>query len=320
MQTSREDIGLGAGQTIRVLRWTSYINEVEELTADGKAVARQGRGDHWHYHPETELTLVQHGQGTRFIADHIELFESGDLVLIGSNVPHYWHVRGKSSGLAIQWHFPLQHGIWDFSEAAPMRALEEAACRGLHLKGSTAAAVRQHMERIHSLSGLQRLAGFLTIAATLASAPQCDVRPLAAQPFSLSGTDKQQEAIRRAVSYIIAHFRQTVHLPELLKLTGMSRATFSRQFHLHVGRSFSDFVNQVRLQAVCRALRDTSEPITSIAFENGFNQLSFFNRLFRRVFNMSPSDYRAKRAADRDHLLLPKSPAETSKIRRRAAL
>lgn len=300
MPTPREDIRLGLGQTFRVLRWTNRIREVEEIRAPGEVIPLHGRGDHWHYHPETELTLVQQGEGTRFIADHIELFEFGDLVLIGSNVPHYWHVRGKSSGLAIQWHFPLQHGIWDFCEAAPLRALEEAARWGLHLSGGTAIVVRQQMEQIHFLSGLPRLTSFLTIASTLASAPECDVRPLAARPFSLSGTDEQQEAIRRAVSFIIAHYRGHVRLPELLKLTGMSRATFSRQFQLHAGRSFSTFINQVRLQAVCRALRDTHEPITTIALEHGFNQLSFFNRLFRREINMSPSDYRTKGAPPRD--------------------
>lgn len=296
MPNSRENIGLGSGQSFRILRWTNHIREVEEIAAPDKIIPLHGRGDHWHYHPETELTLIQRGQGTRFIADHIELFESGDLVLIGSNVPHYWHVRGKSSGLAIQWHFPLEHGIWDFREAALLRELEEAARWGLHLKGATAVAVRQRMEQIHSLSGLPRLASFLTIASILASAPECDVRPLAARPFSLSGTDEQQEVIRRAVSYIIAHYREHVRLPELLKLTGMSRATFSRQFQLHAGRSFSTFINQVRLQAVCRVLRDSHEPITTIALEHGFNQLSFFNRLFRRELNMSPSDYRKKGA------------------------
>lgn len=294
MPTSREDIRLGSGQTFRLLRWTNNVREVEEITAPGETIPLHGRGDHWHYHPETELTLVQEGEGTRFIADHIELFDSGDLVLIGSNVPHYWHLRGKSSGLAIQWHFPLEHGIWDFREAAPLRELEEAARWGIHIKGATAAAIRKRMEDIHTHTGLSKLASFLTIASTLASAPESDVRRLAQRPFSLSGTDEQQEAVRRAVSYIIAHYKEQVKLPELLQLTGMSRATFSRQFQLHAGRSFSTFINQVRLKAVCRALRETSGPITNIALEHGFNQLSFFNRLFRRELNMSPSDYRSK--------------------------
>lgn len=296
---SRENIQLSKGKTFRLLRWREDISKVEELPAPGQSIPLQGRGDHWHYHPQTELTLVQHGEGTRFIADHIELFEPGDLVLIGSNVPHYWHLRGESSGLAIQWHFPLQHGIWDFNEAAALCSLEELARKGLHLSGITAATVRQLMEGMHALAGLPRLTSVLTIISTLADASGKDVRPLSARSFSLSGTDEHQEAIRRAVSYIIAHFRETVSLPELLELTGMSRATFSRQFQLHAGRSFSTFLNQVRLQAVCRALRDSNEPITKIALENGFNQLSFFNRLFRREFGFNPSAFRANAKAGR---------------------
>lgn len=301
MHTPREDIRLGKGQTFRMLRWHNRISKVEVLLAPGQVTPLQGQGDHWHYHPETELTLVQGGSGTRFVADHIELFEPGDLVLIGSNVPHYWHVRGESSGLAIQWHFPFQHGIWAFSEAAPLHALAESASRGLHLGGNTAASVRQLMEQMPTLAGLSRLAAFLMVVALLADAPADDIRPLSARSFSLSGTDEQQEAVRRAVSYIIAHFREQVRLPELLKLTGMSRATFARQFHSHAGRPFSTFLNQVRLQAVCRALRDTTDPVTNIALENGFSQLSFFNRLFRREFGVNPSTYRTQKAEHRDN-------------------
>lgn len=295
MQTPREDIRLGKGQTFRMLRWSNRISKVAVLLGPGQATALQGQGDHWHYHPETELTLVQRGSGTRFVADHIELFEPGDLVLIGSNVPHYWHVRGESAGLAIQWHFPLQHGIWAFCEAAPLHALAEAASRGLRLGGATAATVRQLMEQMPHRAGLSRLAAFLMVVAVLADAPSNDVRPLGGRSFSLSGTDEQQEAVRRAVSYIIAHYREQVRLPELLQLTGMSRPTFARQFHRHAGRSFSTFLNQVRLQAVCRMLRDTTESVTTIALDNGFSQLSFFNRLFLREFGVNPSTYRAKR-------------------------
>lgn len=297
MQRPREDILLGENHTFRLLRWSTQISQVDVVLAPGQTSPLQGQGDHWHYHLETELTLVQRGAGTRFVADHIESFESGDLVLIGSNVPHYWHVRGESAGLAVQWHFPLQHGIWGFCEAAPLHGLAESARRGLHLGGATAAAVRRLIEQIPALAGLSRLVAFLKLLSALADAPARDVRPLAARAFSLSGTDEQQEAVRRAVSYIIAHFREQVRLPELLGLTGMSRATFARQFHRHAGKSFSTFLNQVRLQAVCRALRDSTEPISSIALGNGFNQLSFFNRLFRREFGVSPSTYRAKSCA-----------------------
>jgi len=295
MQQRREDIRLGTGQTFRLLRWGRSVNRVEVVLAPDKTVPLQGYGDHWHYHRETELALFQRGSGTRFVADRIELFDHGDLVLIGANVPHYWHLRGNSAGLALQWDFPLEHGIWSFNEAASLRVLAESARRGLYLHGATADSSRRLMEQLAALTGLPRLAAFLKLLAVLAEAPARDVRRLAVRPFSLSGTDEQQEAVRRAVSYIIANYREPVRLPELLQLSGMSRATFARQFHRHAGKSFSTFLNQVRLQAVCRALRDTTEPISSIALSNGFNQLSFFNRLFRREFGISPSDYRVRK-------------------------
>lgn len=294
MQTPREDIRLGAGQTFRLLRWSRSVTRVEVVLAPDKVAPIQGHGDHWHYHPETELTLIQKGAGTRFVGDYIELFESGDLVLIGANVPHYWHLRGASAGLSLQWDLPLEHVIWSFNETTPLKALAEAARRGLHIRGATASAIRLLMDQLTALVGLPRLAHFLELLSVLASAPARDIRPLAAHPFSLSGTAEQQEAVRRAVSYIIANYREPVRLPDLLRLTGMSRPTFARQFRKHAGKSFSTFLNQVRLQAVCRSLRDSAEPIGNIALGNGFNQLSFFNRLFRREFGISPGAYRAK--------------------------
>ncbi len=292
MQLQREQIRLGQGETFRLLRWSRSVTSVEVVLGPNRTAAVEGQGDHWHYHPATELTLIQRGAGTRLIADHIELFETGDLVLIGPNVPHFWHMRGISSGLALQWDFPLEHAIWGFAEAAPLRALTEFARRGLHLRGATASFIRQTMEELAGLEGLLRLSAFFQILDRLASAPADEVRSLSGRSFSLSGDAEIQESIRRAVSFILAHYRDSVNLPQLLQLTGMSRATFARQFLLHAGKPFSTFRNQVRLQAVCLALRDTNEPVGNIALSHGFNQLSFFNRLFQREFGISPTDYR----------------------------
>lgn len=293
MQSSREDIRLGAGQTFRLLRWSERVTRVEEVLAPGRTTPVPGHGDHWHYHRQTELTLIQRGAGTRFVADHLELFEPGDIVLIGANVPHYWHLRGASAGLSLQWDFPLEHAIWGFGEAAPLRALAESARRGLQLRGAAAEATRRRLAGLAGLAGLARLAAFFELLAGLAAAPAREVRPLSAEAFSLAGTAEHQEAVRRAVSFVFANYREPVRLAGLLRLSGMSRATFARQFRRHAGKSFSTFLNQVRLQAVCRALRDTPDPVSSIALSHGFNQLSFFNRLFRREFGLSPTAYRA---------------------------
>ena len=292
MDLLREEISLGSGRSFRVLRWDHTLARVEMIQEPHRRVPLTGRGDHWHYHRASELTFIQKGAGTRFVADHIELFEAGDLVLLGSNVPHYWHVRGESRGLAIQWHFPIEHGIWGFAEAEPLKWLEESARRGLHIRGATAELARKRMEQLAETSGLARLSVLLDLLGVLAAAPCRDMRSLSQRPFSLSGTAEHQEAISRAVSYILANYREELHLSDLLKLVSMSRATFARQFQRHAGKSFSVFLNQVRLQAVCHGLQDTEEPIGTIALAHGFNNLSFFNRLFRREFGMNPTAYR----------------------------
>lgn len=292
MPSQREEIQFGRDNSFRLLRWSRGVSRVEIVHGAGRVTPLKGQGDHWHYHSAMELTLVQRGAGTRFIADHIELFDSGDMVLIGSNVPHYWHQRSTSSGLSIQWDFSLEHGIWTFGESAALQTLSEAARRGLHIQNKTAEITRRRIEQMPGLTGLGRLALFLEIMDGLVSAPSRDVRPLSSRSFSLAGSARQQEAVSQAVSYILAHYRGPVSLPELLRLTSMSRATFARQFRRHAGKSFSTFLNQVRLQAVCRALRDTTDLVGNIALDHGFNQLSFFNRLFRREFGVSPSDYR----------------------------
>lgn len=292
LQSDRED-------TFRLLRWNKSVAHVEVVHAPGRIVPLEGQGDHWHYHPAAELTYFIKGRGTRLVADHVGSFADGDLVLIGSNVPHYWHTRGTSSGCAIQWNFSLEHGIWSFTESAPLRRLLEFARRGIHLSGNTAKLTRQKMEALGLRAGLDRLAGFIEILGGLTAAPRTDLVPLSAQAFSLSKNVETQEAIRRAVSYILANYRDSVHLAELLRLTGMSRATFGRRFLLNVGKSFSSFRNQVRLLAVCQALRETNEPVGKIALDHGFNQLSFFNRLFRREYGINPREYRAQ--ADLPH-------------------
>lgn len=294
MRSLQERIPLEAGQTFRLLRWTRSVSRVEEMIGANRSVPLHGEGDHWHYHHLSELTLLQHGAGTRFVADSIELFDAGDLVLIGTNVPHYLHQDGSSAGISIQWDLPREHGVWTLREASPLHKLAESARRGLHITGPTADIIRRQMDELVRLGGLARVAVFLHILARLAEAPAGDIRPLATVPFSLSGRAAHQEAMRDAVSYILSQYRESVYLPELLRLTGMSRATFARQFRQHTGKTFAAFVNQVRLQAVCRALRDSTENVSSIALNHGFNQLSFFNRLFRRELGVSPKDYRAK--------------------------
>lgn len=294
---TREQIRLPGGHSFRVLRWEGNLREVDILTAPGQSIRVKGEGTRWHYHPEMELTWFQSGGGTRFTGDHIAPFEAGDLVLLGENLPHHWQTRGASSGISVQWNFPEGHPFWSFPEALTLEPLFRRAGRGLRFTGAAAAEVTALLQELPRSSGAGRLGLLFRILGALNAADPAHVRTLSKQSFSLPTDTGHQQAISKAVRYLQANFREEIRLEDLLKLTGMTRPTFSRQFKKHSGKTCTQFLEHIRLQAVCRALKETKKPVIEIAFANGFNQISFFNRLFRREMKCSPMEYRKKARA-----------------------
>lgn len=296
MEAAREQIVLPEGESFRVLRWGRSLSEVECVPASGTARTVPGEGTHWHFHTEMELTLFTAGQGTRFVGDHIATFGTGDLVLLGEKLPHYWHTSGRSSGISLQWHFPLSHPFWAFPESSRVSRLFQRASRGLHLSGRMAMAAKDSLQRLADVgtgqAPLTRLALLLDLLGRLAGGNEEESVQLSQRSFVEPAELRHQHAISEAVRHLVSHFREPVRMEDLLSLTGMSRPTFARQFKQHCGRSFGEFLNGLRLQAACQELRASQRSILEISLESGFSQVSFFNRLFRREMSCNPTEYR----------------------------
>jgi AraC-like DNA-binding protein len=289
----RETINIPAGQSFRLIRWRSSVKEVESLLADGGRKPLKGEGSHWHYHPEMELTLFTTGRGDRFTGDHIGHFAEGDLVLLGGMLPHHWHAAGKTSGLSLQWHFPADHPLWQLPEADGLRELFQRAAGGLRLTGEVHGRIAGMMEELAGLKGLARFGRFVELLATLAAAPPGELEALASRSFLPPADATYQESMSRVLRHLVRHFREEIRMAEVLKIAGLTKPTFSRQFRRHTGRSLSDFLIGIRLQAACRELSTTSRSVLDVALGCGFTQVSFFNRAFRRAMGCSPSEYRA---------------------------
>ena len=116
MPAVREKILVPAGQSFRLLRWQDNLHDVDLVLSPRHSVRIVGEGEHWHYHEAFELTFFESGEGTRFVGDQIQPFQRGDLVLLGANLPHYWHTRGRSAGWSVQWHLPPTHPFWTLPE------------------------------------------------------------------------------------------------------------------------------------------------------------------------------------------------------------
>ena len=253
-----------------------------------------GEGDNWHYHEEMELTWFSHGKGTRFAGDGIASFDAGDLVLLGGNLPHCWHVAGESSGVSIQWNFPRGHGFWSFPECSRIDGLIRMAGRGLMIRGEDAAFVSARMNGMMGSKGLERLGMFFGLLGWLSEKHFDGSDTISSKTFSLDENSLYRQSMERAVRHVITNFREEIRLSDLLEISAMSRATFSRRFKDHTGRSFSEFLLRLRLETACGELIETDQTITEIAYACGFGQISFFHRSFRNAMGCNPTEYRRR--------------------------
>ncbi len=290
----RERIQLPAGHSMRVLRWEKSVRDVWLVLSPYRSIRFNGEGAHWHYHQALELTVFTSGHGTRFVGDSIETFEAGDLVLLGENLPHYWHALGATAGISVQWHFPEGHPFWAFPETQNTSECFSAARRGLRFSGAAAHSLTGLLQQLCKVEGINRLALLLRILGAIVGAPEKDREYLSKQPFSLAPEWRHQTAMRSAIRFLVANFRDDIRLRQLLEVTGMSKATFSRQFRLHAGKPMGRFLQQIRLEAACRELTRTERPIIDIALASGYSEVSFFNRVFRRSLGCNPSQYRRR--------------------------
>ncbi len=292
MSIVRERIYLPSGQLFRLLHWSENLHDVELVHSPRERLQLEGEGKHWHYHEAFELTYFESGEGTRFVGDRIQPFQRGDLVLLGSNLPHYWHTRGRSTGWSLQWHLPAAHHFWAFPETKMLAAYFKSAARGIQFHGHTAEQLARELRGLADTEGLAQLGLLFRLFALAAEAPEQEREFISANSFSLSAVSLHQSAMQAAIGFLLANFKKDIRLGDLLKVTHMSRPTFSRQFRIHSGKTLSQFLQQIRLDAACRELAETDNAIIDVALGNGFSQVSFFNRVFRRVLKCSPTDYR----------------------------
>jgi AraC-like DNA-binding protein len=258
--------------------------------------------DHtWHYHPEFELTWVLRSHGTRFIGDNIEPYRAGDLVLIGPDLPHCYHDESKGDGdspeaVVVQFR-PETFGrdFLDLPEFEPIKRLFRASKCGLHVEGETAVRVQEQLRALFEKKGIARLIGLLDILRVLAESDN-DLRYLASADYHI--TNDITELNRQRVETIHRHVRQNlssdINQADVARLVGLTPPAFSRFFRRATGQTFVGFVNILRINEVCRTMAESSECITSIAMNCGYNNIANFNRQFLALKGMNPSQFRER--------------------------
>lgn len=251
----------------------------------------------WHYHDDFELHLIVASTGKVFVGDHVGGFGPGHLVLTGPRLPHNWISQTEPDevvelrDLVIQFRMDLVSGMQRFApELNSILPMLERARHGIEFQSVDVELAKRAFREIRDASGAQRIARLLTLLGTLAA--EQDYVLLSTLAIRSRADQASQDKIQKVTQYIIENYAGDITLGDVSRLVGMNDSSFSRFFAKATGNSFVRFVNRVRISKACELLAETDEPITSICFETGFNNVANFNRRFRELRDITPREYR----------------------------
>jgi len=254
----------------------------------------------WHYHPEIDILLTLKNTGYHITGDYMGDIKPGTLILNGSNVPHAFHPNELPEGdsdkpamLVIQFsEKSLGKELLSKLEMDRIRNFLESTSQSFEFFGMTRDRVEEMMQAMRTQNPGQRFAQFILILETLASAPDEDCSPLVSQIYAPSLNEKNVERIDRVKNWILENLDQEIKLEEVTRVARMSSKSFSRFFKKNTGKTFIQYVNELRVGLACRKLMQSDASVSEICFESGFNNLSNFNRQFKERKGTSPKHFR----------------------------
>jgi len=254
----------------------------------------EAAGFDWHQHSQVELVYTVKGHGTRFIGDSVEPYGNGDLVLVGSHMPHTWRSesKGRHKSYVIQFEESfLGPELFRHPEFTPIAALLKTASAGLKFEEEDSDLVAPRIKALPELPPMQRTVELLGLLADLTTLEHRLLSPASTLP---TANEYVRRRLTKVVDLISQRYAEDIPLAEVAAHAAMTPSSFSRFFHREMGRTLTDYIAEVRLSAAKRLLLDTDMLIGDVAERSGFGNLSHFNKRFRDQEGMSPREFRRR--------------------------
>ena len=248
---------------------------------------------YWHFHPEFELTFIEAPQGTRRVGNHVGQFEGSDLVFIGSNIPHLNFDYGirteyKKVVLQIKEDF-FKNDFVTTPELSAIYQLFENSKKVICFNGTTKELVGKRLKEIHHLPNFEQFIEVLSLFQILATSNEKTF--LHELPFDDFYNNKEQNRLKIVYAFIENNFQRNITIDEMGQLTHLSKAAFCRYFKKMTRLTFTEFLNQFRIEQAKRLLKEDKN-VTETCYECGFESLSYFNRIFKKVVGQNPIQFK----------------------------
>ena len=254
----------------------------------------------WHYHPEVELIHFHRGSGTQFVGDSIKRFSVDDIVLVGANVPHYWrdddeNVSYNKTQQAYSTVVHFTENFWgerflELAENKPLKIILDKSQRGLMLTGELKNQVAGLLAKMRLAEGPDRI--ILLMQSLLSMAKSEEFISLSSVGFQYDLSESENDRINSIYEYTLSNFKQKISLEEIASVAGMVPNSFCRYFKARTAKTYSQFLNEIRVGHCCKLLIDNSVSIKQLGFESGFMNFSCFHKRFKEATGLSPQNYR----------------------------
>ena len=249
----------------------------------------------YHFHEEFELTYIVNGKGKRYVGSHMEDFSTGDLVLLGSNLPHCWKLEAETpdaSAIVIQFSANfLGDEFFNKIELQGIKKLFHKSASGIRFNSVTKNIVNRILRQMtEEKSNFKMLIGLLQILQHLAISNEYTL--LDQQRSVAEQSRAEQERINPVFAYLVENFREQVSLNVASGIANMTPNAFCKYFKKITRKTFMETVIEYRLNYATQQLIQTDEPISKISFESGFGDVSHFYKMFKHKMHQSPLNYR----------------------------
>lgn len=252
----------------------------------------------WHYHPEIELLFFVNAKGTRFIGDNINDIANGEILLLGENLPHclqrdkqFYELHNAEIPQVIIVQFDrnfLGSDLWNKTEFLPIADMLNKAARGLRFSSQASANSASLIYKLIEQKGVRKIMSLLCLLEELAHNHQYDF--LSSCGF-IKNYNETDDKINKVYEYTINNFMEDISLEKIAGLVYFSQSAFCRYFKNKTGKTYSQFVAEVRIGYACKLLLQHKLNISEICYECGYKNISNFNRHFKDIIHVTPSEY-----------------------------
>jgi len=255
---------------------------------------------HWHYHQEFELSFITEGSGRRIVGDSTEEFNPGDLIFIGPRIPHVWFPvethRQQHSGRTLESVYMLFNNdilpdkLTALPEFSNIRRAINLSERGVRITGDTLNEVSRIMLQLPYMSNIKRLMLFYEIMDLIGNSESFAY--LASAEYVKTKFETTNSRINRIHEFLMTNYQDDIDLKEVAEVAHMAPASVCRFFKSSTGLTIFEYLNKIKIEYSCQLLLNTDLNILDVSYDCGFNNLSHFNKQFKKFIGNTPTQFR----------------------------